>query len=147
MPQFLPPNPRDHDLHALLARRADVLAPLLGPLWPIPAYKKEVFGSLVKYTIGQLDGRWVMLHHITQPDQGPPHCHPCEMHSYGIEGRYLERIYKDGCTREVMRRAGSNHLIAADCIHKLLALPDGWAWTLVLAGPVVRDWRHYPELV
>jgi hypothetical protein len=116
-------------------------------MWPLNPYKVEQFGPLTKYTLSPLpDGRWAMLHHVTEVDTGPPHDHPTEMETH-LFNPYLEVVYLgDGRTEEVLHPAGSSFVIAPERIHRLAGLPDGEAWTLVKAGPVVRKWRHYPEL-
>jgi len=141
--------PHDPALTALLATHAAELQALLPPhLWPLAPFKTEQFGPLTKYTLGQLpDGRWAMLHHVTEPDASPPHCHPVAMDSHGIAGSYVERIFADGHSLDVLRPAGGQHHIPAERVHQLVALPQGDCWTLCFAGPVVREWRHHPELL
>jgi hypothetical protein len=134
-------------LDALLASHEAELRALLGPLWPVHPVKVEQFGPLTKYTPGPLaDGRWAMLHHITQADESAPHDHPTRMESTVLVGSYVERLYQDGQTRDVLREAGGSHIIEPDTIHRLVDLPEGEVWTLVKSGPVVRSWRHYPDL-
>jgi hypothetical protein len=135
-------------LYNLTQSHGEVLAALLGPLWPIRTYQIAHYGPLTKYTLGQApDGDWVHLHHVTHPDTGAPHCHPCRMLSTRIKGSYWERLFRNGQAQDVLREEGSSHVIEPDCVHLLTALPDGEVWTLVKTGPVVRDWQHYPELV
>jgi hypothetical protein len=129
------------ELEALLATHADVLKPLLGPLWPVHPIEVKQYRPLTKYTLGPLEGEWVHLHHVTEPDQGAPHCHPCRMFSTRIKGSYWERVYKDGQSMDVLRTEGSSHVIEPDTVHLLTSLPDGEVWT------VVREWHHYPELL
>lgn len=133
------------NLTTFLATHQTTLTSLLG-YWPVQVWKEEQFGPLTKYTLGQMpDGRWAMLHHIRAVDTGLPHCHPCRMDSYRFQS-YVERLFfPGGRTEEVLREAGSSHTIEPDCIHLLVGLPEGEAWTLVFAGPVVREWRHYSE--
>ncbi|MCC2547737.1 hypothetical protein LJY25_14875 [Hymenobacter sp. BT175] len=135
-------------LETLLVTHADTLRPLLGSLWPVRPQKVEYFGPLTKYTVGPMpDGRWAMFHHIREADTGPPHCHPCQMDILLLKGSYAERIYRNGGAEDVLRVAGDFHTIEPERIHQLFALPEGEAWSLCFAGPVVRQWRHYPELV
>ena len=136
-------------LKNLLATHAEPVRALLPDyLHHLVPFKVERFGPLTKYTLGQLpDGRWAMLHRVIRPDSGAPHCHPCQMESHRIKGSYWERLYRNGTVQDVLREEGSSHVIEADCIHLLTALPQGEVWTLVLSGPVVRKWRHYPGLV
>lgn len=135
-------------LEALLATHSDVLRELLpAHLDPARPFEVRHFGPLTKYTLGQAeDGDWLHLHHLTEPDTGSPHCHPCRMLSTRIKGRYWERLFQAGGTQDVLREEGTSHVIEPDCVHLLTHLPDGEVWTLVKTGPVVRQWQHYPEL-
>lgn len=146
-------TPEQH-LAALLATHAEPLRELLGHLWPVRPFKIEQFGPLTKYTLGQLpDGRWAMLHYVAAPDAGPPHCHPCEMESHILQGGYYERRFRLEPTgavrpyRVTLRLAGEVYFIQAPCIHQVLELAGGPCWSLVFAGPVVREWRHYPDVL
>ena len=110
--------------------------------------KVEQFGPLTKYTLGEdQPGIWAMLHRLTAPDTGPPHSHPCAFHCYRLAGRYVERLYRGAGPVEVVRAPGEDFLIPADCIHCITELPDGEAWSLCFAGPVEREWQHYPDLL
>jgi len=143
----------DLALEELLTLKGGLLRELLPPhLDPLRPFKVENFGPLRKYTLGEAwPGTWVMLHHLLGTESGPPHCHPVAFQSTILLGSYLERVYhptEEGChVQDILRSEGSAHHIAAECIHKLIALPDEHCWTLVFAGPVVREWRHHPELV
>jgi hypothetical protein len=146
--QSFPTTDQELYLQDLLSTHADVLRPLLDGLWPIQPWKVEQFGPLTKYTLGQMeDKRWAMLHRLCRPDSGKPHDHPCQMESHRIKGSYWERIYTNGGVQDVLREAGSSHVIEPDCVHLITELPEGEAWTLCFTGPVVRQWRHYPEMV
>ena len=136
-------------LQSLLATHAAVLQPLLGPLWPVRPFKTEQFGPLTKYTIGQMpDGRWAMFHCLTAPDLGAPHDHPTRMDVVIIDGGYWETIFcDDGRTERVFRAPGGNHTIWPHTVHSITDLPHGRAWSLAFGHEVVRDWRHYPELL
>lgn len=141
----------DDDLKQLLQEKAVELEQLLGRLWPVrTVFKKEQFGPLTKYTLGQMpNSEWAMLHLLREPDAGPPHDHPCSMRCHGLKNSYVDRRYLP-VTRQVdeqTRRAGQQWVIAPSTVHSITALPEGPCWTLCFAGPVVREWRHYPELV
>lgn len=139
----------DARLASLLSAHAPVLQPLLGPLWPVRPFKTEQFGPLTKYTLGQMpDGRWAMLHCLAGPDQGPPHDHPTRMDSHIIAGSYWETVYHEGGrTERVLRAAGGHHTIWPHTVHVITDLPQGCAWSLAFGHDVVREWRHYPELL
>lgn len=136
-------------LEALLATHAEMLYHLLPPdLWGMQPIEIKHFGPLTKYTLGQMpDGRWAHLHYLDRPDEGDMHDHPCDIESIGIKGSYLELRAEGGTTVEMLRRAGERRLIPADCIHIIEWVSRGGCWTLVFTGPVVREWRHYPELL
>jgi hypothetical protein len=135
------------ELEQLLSTHAHVIQPLLGDLWPVNPWKVEQFGPLTKYTLGPMeDGRWAMLHRLTEPDHGAPHDHPVAFTSIIIKGSYLERVYQNGTVQELLWEAGSSHDIAPDYIHTITELPEGECWSLCFAGPVVREWKHYPTL-
>ncbi|UOR07181.1 hypothetical protein MUN82_08800 [Hymenobacter aerilatus] len=87
-----------------------------------------------------------MLHCLREPDSGPMHDHPVHFTSTIVEGSYTERVYQDGVVVNITWKAGSTHEIPPDYIHTITELPDGPCWSLVLAGPVVREWKHYPQL-
>jgi hypothetical protein len=138
----------DTHLQALLATHADELQQMLPPhLWPLNPYEIGIYGPLTKYTLGQDGDEWLHLHHVTEADRGAPHDHPCRMVSTRIKGSYWERVFRqDGWHADILRTEGSTHVIEPDTIHLLTGLPRGAVWTLVKTGPVVREWRHYPEL-
>jgi len=141
----------DQHLSALLATHAAELQRLLPPhLWPLPAdLPHKAWGDdFVVYELGQLaDGRWAKLHHFLRPDAGPPHCHWCEIESHGLKGDYVERIYRNGLTWDVPRPASGHHVIDAETTHRLIALPDGDAWTVCFTGLAIREGHHHPEII
>lgn len=139
-----------YQLEQLLATHAARLQALLPPGWPIPLdMPRRAWGEdFVVYELGQLpDGRHAKLHHFLRADQGPPHCHFCEIESHGLKGDYVERIYKNGLTWDVRRPASGHHVIAADTVHRLVSLPDGDAWTVCFTGLAVREGHHHAEIV
>lgn len=135
------------ELDIFVAEHEAQLRPLLGALWSVRPFKVEQFGPLTKYTLGQMpNGEWAMLHRLTEPDLGSPHDHPVSFTSTIIKGSYTERVYSNGAVATITWKAGSTHEIPADYIHTITELPDGEVWSLVMAGPVVNQWRHYPHL-
>lgn len=142
----------DQRLADLLTTHAERLRELLPEhLHHLHPFKTEQFGNLLKYTLGEArPGVWAMLHCLTAPDAGPagPHNHAIVLDSHGIKNSYWERVYcPDGRQEVILRVAGGNHRIYTDTVHEVFSLPEGEAWTLAFAGPVVSAWRHYPELV
>jgi len=139
---------QETNLAALLATHADTVRALLPEhLRHLVPFEVKEFGPLTKYTLGQLpDGRWAHLHYLEQPDQGDMHDHPTDIESTGIKGSYLELRRLGHGVKELLRRAGQTRSIPASCIHIIVWVSKGGCWTLVKTGPVIRDWKHYPEL-
>lgn len=141
---------QDDNLQSLLNTHAGFVQRLVPPgMWPIRPFKVEQFGALTKYTLGEAwPGTWVMLHRLAGPDAGPPHDHPCPLLAHILKGGYAENeFYPNGAVAMRQWQPGASHYIAPDCIHTITRLLDGPSWSLVFAGPVVREWQHYPELV
>lgn len=140
----------DPHLVALLATHAAALQKLLPPpLWPLAPIEVKHYGLLTKYVLGEArPGIWAMLHRLDGSDASAcPHNHPCRFDSYGIKGGYWEHSHhEDGRTELTLRVAGGHYTIWPHTIHEVVAVLDGPAWTLVFAGPVVSDWKHFPEL-
>lgn len=137
---------QEANFRELFTTHGQVLQALLPPsfLWPVEV--KE-YGPLTKYTLGEMpDGRWAHLHYLERPDQGDMHNHPCDIESIGIKGSYLELRAEEGAIVEHLRRAGERRSISADCVHIIVWVSKGGCWTLVFTGPVVNEWRHFPEL-
>lgn len=94
------------------------------------------------------DGR--VLHRFTRPEPDAcPHDHPWRFETTILSGGYVEEVFTfrpDGswqCER-IERPPGSHHHISADHIHRIVALPNGEAWTIVRSGPSERKtlfWR------
>ena len=144
-----PPAPdlRHAQLQAFLTQYAEPLREL--GCWPVSECRPEIMSpAFCKWHLGQIrPGFWPVLHHFTAPDAGAPHDHPRGFLSHVLAGGYAERIYHrqgaDWATTDVFRAPGTAHYVAAAHIHRVLALPAGACWTLVLAGPVEQAWRHY----
>lgn len=89
------------------------------------------------------------LHHFTGVDRGDAHDHPFAFTSHILSGGYVEDIYNaDGSCGAVERQPGTCHSVVAEHIHRIVELPQGQCWTLVLPGPhvrVTRFWRTCPE--
>ena len=85
-----------------------------------------------------------VIHHFTGPDVDGPHDHPWSFTSFILSGSYIEEVYilsedRQTWTREVIeRRAGSSHKVEATHIHRIIELPEGECWTMVIAGPKER---------
>ncbi len=89
---------------------------------------------------------WTLkLHHIMRPDgDACQHDHPWWFITLILRGGYVEEV---GEEKRVQRmRVGRIGYRPALYRHKITELPTGSAWTLVLAGPRVRDWGfHSPD--
>jgi hypothetical protein len=89
-----------------------------------------------------------VLHHFTKPDEGDLHDHPYSFVTHILKGGYKEEIHQmraDGwfIFSKVDRRAGTSHRVEATTIHRMIELPEGDCWTLVLPEPKVRDSRFW----
>ncbi len=61
-------------------------------------------------------------------------------------GSYCEQVFTPGGTMIRLMGPGMTRYIGAYTIHRITQLYGSEVWTLVKAGPVVHQWRHYPEL-
>ena len=102
--------------------------------------------AFIKYHLD--DGR--ALHRFVRPEpHSDPHDHPWSFETTILSGGYVEEVFTfrpDGGWRSTLveRLPGSCHLIAADHIHRIVALPHGESWTIVRSGPHERKtlfWR------
>ena len=97
--------------------------------------------------------RWrLFLHHIHLPDGDPdPHDHPFPFTTLCVKGRYVEKVYeraRDGqltgrWTLQATRWLVPRHREATHA-HRIDQTGPGGAWTLVLAGPSIREWGFFP---
>jgi len=94
------------------------------------------------------DGR--ALHRFGRPEpHAHPHDHPWSFETTILSGGYVEEVFSilpDGSWRStfVERLPGSRYWIEAGHIHRIVSLPQGESWTIVRAGPHVRQtcfWR------
>jgi hypothetical protein len=88
-----------------------------------------------------------VLHHFTQPDYGDPHDHPWSFTSFVMSGGYVEEVFSitNGVWRSeiVHRLPGTSHHVLATHIHRIIDLPEGECWTMVLGGPHERETRFW----
>lgn len=85
-----------------------------------------------------------VIHHFKGPDTGAPHDHPWSFTSFVLSGSYVEEVYtiaEDGAwSMEVVERpAGTSHRVEATHIHRIIELPQGECWTMVMSGPNERE--------
>lgn len=83
--------------------------------------------------------RAAVLHRFTAPDHGDPHDHPWAFRSFVLSGGYVEQVFDlDGTSRTFKRMQGDSFFIFADHIHRIIELPAGECWTLILPQPTER---------
>jgi len=90
-----------------------------------------------------------VIHQFNEPDQGDPHDHPFSFTTHILSGGYKEIIYTihpNGkySTEYVERKPGTSHKVKATDIHKIVSLPNGPCYTLILPSPWERKpgfWR------
>lgn len=88
------------------------------------------------------------LHHFSAPDAGDPHDHPWGFTSHILTGGYIEEVFHlhdDGTWSSsiVTRKPGTTHQVEATHIHRIISLPDGGCWTLIVPGPHERETRFW----
>lgn len=89
-----------------------------------------------------------VIHHFTGPDADGPHDHPWNFQSFILKGSYIEEVYTistDGSWKKevVERHAGTSHKVEATHIHRIIKLPEGECWTMVIAEPYKREPRFW----
>ena len=82
------------------------------------------------------------IHHILRPDSDRcQHDHPWGFFRYIIKGGYVEEC---GAEKQlVARRPGELDFCPPHFRHRILYLPRGGSWSLVITGPHVRPWGFY----
>lgn len=89
-----------------------------------------------------------VLHQFTGVDRDLAHDHPFSFHTHILYGGYVEEVYTiyPGGTwsMEVIERLpGTAHHVEATHIHRIIGLPQGECWTMILPGPAVRETRFW----
>lgn len=97
----------------------------------------------------ELDGpllrRWVLVtplgtfrvHHLCAPDVAHYHDHPWSFLSVVVRGWYVEE-FPDGDT--IRRGPGSLAWRSSRVLHRVAAVSEGGAWTLVFTSPRRKSW-------
>lgn len=89
----------------------------------------------------------VFLHRMDAPDPGLDlHDHPWRFVSIVLAGEYVEHratVREPGNVRVVRRRRWTVKTLRLDECHRVVELPRGRCWTLVICGPVRRKWGFY----
>lgn len=112
--------------------------------------EEPMSGSFTKF---HLDGPWPfqpVMHRFADVDHGDPHDHPWGFRSMILWGGYAEEIYDphSGVAETVLRSVGDSFDVPAQRIHRIVWLPKGECWTLILPGPwerVSRFWQFRPD--
>lgn len=108
---------------------------------------REVMGP--HFTKFHIRGEWPfhpVFHRFSATDGGLPHCHPWSFRTFIISGGYVEEIYnlETGFVEERFNKPGDSLFIPATHIHRIIELPEGECWTLILPQPgPPRDPRFY----
>ncbi len=89
--------------------------------------------------------RKIFIHRILQSDERTPHDHPWAFTSVILAGEYYEHVTeyegRQKCTTGVIAKFGSVLRRKANHIHRLEIVRP--VWSLVFAGPSVRDWGFW----
>jgi len=87
------------------------------------------------------------LHAIEQADHDRcEHDHPWWFWRFVMSGGYWETVTDAaGRTREVYRRPGSLSYCGRAFRHRIIELPKGRAWTLLLCGGRRREWGFFTK--
>jgi hypothetical protein len=102
--------------------------------WTDVAWRGALY--LVRLHLFQVPRGAVMLHWILTPDPHPdPHDHPVDFLSITLRGGYTEWTPKGYRSARVRFRRATD-------VHRIVAVKPGTV-TLVLAGPVVREWGFW----
>lgn len=87
------------------------------------------------------------LHRFTGPDGLGPHDHPWGFMTFILWGGYVEDVYTitgDTWTVErVYRAPGTSHRVEAEHIHRIVELPMGECYTMVIGDPWKRETRFW----
>lgn len=89
-----------------------------------------------------------VLHHFTATDVDGPHDHPWPFQTFILSGGYVEEVFTiadDGTwsSEIIHRRANTAHRVEATHIHRIVELPQGDCWTLILPSPAERESRFW----
>lgn len=96
-----------------------------------------------------------VLHHFTSIAGENAHDHPFRFTSHVLSGSYIERVYSVGADgswgyTDIERKAGTSHIVEAECIHEIISLPEGECWTAITPQKKTRDpgfWRFETDAI
>ncbi len=111
--------------------------------------ERNLNDHFTKYDVEGLP-RLISIHHFTGADDpsASPHDHPVKFVSHILLGGYVEEVFHvkdDGSwTSEIIERLPSTvHEIEPTHIHRIIRLLDDECITVVIPGPIVREWRFW----
>lgn len=92
-----------------------------------------------------LEGPWPfhpVMHRFDAPDFGDPHDHPWAFKSFILHGGYVEEVFdlETGKVERFHRRPGDAIFNEAGHVHRIVELPEGECWTLILP----HGWEREP---
>lgn len=132
---------------------------------PMPIRVEHMADFFTKYHLNP-DGEapwpfYPVLHRFTQPDSGDEyHDHPFAFRSVVLQGGYLEEVvtfenskvfHPDGRVdlvskaqvTTISRLVGDSFIVPANHIHRIIELPQGECWTMIIAEPKVQEPAFY----
>lgn len=83
-----------------------------------------------------------VLHKFTAPDEGDPHDHPFSFTTHIIKGGYFEEVYYLDFTKRTIFhgvKINSTYHVNYDRIHKIIELPYGETWSLIMPEAWVKQ--------
>lgn len=88
-----------------------------------------------------------VIHHFTSISD-EIHDHPFAFTSHILSGGYVEKVYTvepggNWTSEFVCRKPGTVHTVEAEHIHKIVYLPEGECWTLILPQEKTREPRFW----
>ncbi len=119
-------------------------------------YKEEIMSDVFTKHLFDFEGKvepfHMVVHNFTDIDRGDPHDHPFSFTTHILKGGYTEEIYhlltrplhgKYWLKEIVERLPGTSHLVSANCIHKIIDLPTGECWTVIIPYEKVQEPAFY----
>lgn len=91
-----------------------------------------------------------VFHQFSQVDHGDPHDHPWSFTSFVLHGGYVEEVFdrETGSSKLVNHTVGESFYVPAKHIHRIVALPAGECFTIILPGEPEQKsgfWEFSPE--
>lgn len=104
--------------------------------------EERMSGAFLKF---HLEGPWPfhpVMHRFDAPDHGDAHDHPWAFRSIILHGGYVEEVFDltTGRSEFIHRKPGDSFVNAADHVHRIVDLPEGECWTMILPNA----WERTP---